>query len=148
MPAASVATPVLIDLDSITVERARILAGRPVLASFIIAKPSYTLLGRTSPGAADRDDGAERGAVLRGKRLELREGERAKVLEECSSRPPSEIRNRISRCHIAPTVAKDHLHPVLSRALFDSVDQSHKVLVVHDGVRYFPTSMSKRLSPE
>ncbi len=78
--AVSAATPQPIDLDSITVDRARILAARPVLASFLIAKPSYTLLGRTILGAADRDDGAERGAVLRGKRLELRNGERVKVL--------------------------------------------------------------------
>ncbi|MCE9566535.1 MAG: hypothetical protein K8U57_31310 [Planctomycetes bacterium] len=39
----------------------------------------HTLLGRTMVGAADRDDDVERGAVLLGKRLDVKEGERVVV---------------------------------------------------------------------
>ncbi len=47
--------------------------------SFVVAKPLYTFLGRTMVGAADRDDGAEREAVLIGRRLDVVEGERLTV---------------------------------------------------------------------
>ncbi len=69
-----------VSLDSITVERARILHGRLVVANFIVAKPSYTWKGRTVLGAADRDDGAERGAVLKGNRLDIAEGSRVTIV--------------------------------------------------------------------
>jgi hypothetical protein len=42
-----------------------------VLVSLVVAKPSYTLVGSTVIGAADRDDGAERTAVLRGNHLDI-----------------------------------------------------------------------------
>ncbi|MCE9560680.1 MAG: hypothetical protein K8U57_01370 [Planctomycetes bacterium] len=62
-----------------SLERARTLNGKPVTVSFLVAKPAYTLLGRTMVGAADRDDDVERGAVLLGKRLDVKEGERVVV---------------------------------------------------------------------
>jgi hypothetical protein len=73
------ADPRPIDLGAISVERARVLDGKTVTVSLLEAKPPYTLLGRTMVGAADRDDGAERGAVLLGRRLDIREGERVTV---------------------------------------------------------------------
>src|SRR5207249_4831309 len=69
-----------ISLESITVERARALDGKLVAASFVVTKPSYTLLGCTVLGAADRDDGAERGAVLKGNRLDIPGGKRVTVI--------------------------------------------------------------------
>lgn len=42
--------------------------------------PTYTLAGRTVIGPANRDDGAERTAVLRGRRLDVKEGERVEVV--------------------------------------------------------------------
>ncbi len=59
-----------------SLDRARILTAKTLTVSFIVAKPMYTFLGRTMVGAADRDDGAERGAVLLGRRLDVKEGER------------------------------------------------------------------------
>jgi hypothetical protein len=79
LSALVIATGERIDLDDITVNRARALDGRRVVAVFRIAKPTYTLLGRTVIGAADRDDGAERTAVLWGKRLDLDVGQRVAV---------------------------------------------------------------------
>src|SRR5438552_2247673 len=58
-----------LSLDSITIERVRALDGGLVAATFLVAKPNYTLMGFTMIGAADRDDDAERAAVLRGNRL-------------------------------------------------------------------------------
>jgi hypothetical protein len=54
--------------------------GRRVVASFRIAKPAGVLLGRTVVGAAERDDNAERTAVLMGKRLDLDVGRRVAVM--------------------------------------------------------------------
>jgi hypothetical protein len=51
-----------------------------VIASFIVAKPAYTLRWFTMIGAADRDDGAECGAALVGKRLDVEEGKRLTAL--------------------------------------------------------------------
>lgn len=68
--------PLPVDLDGVTFERARALAGRVVVASFLVAKPLVVWKGRTLCGAADRDDGAERVAVLRGVRLDVKEGHR------------------------------------------------------------------------
>jgi hypothetical protein len=56
------------------------LDGKLVAVSSLVAKPSYTLLGRTVVGAAGRDDWAGRGALLRGNRLDLYEGEQVTVL--------------------------------------------------------------------
>ena len=72
--------PTPLSLDTITVERARMLHGKLVVASFLVAKPNYTLRGRTILGAADRDDGAERGAVLEGRRFDIGEGERVTMV--------------------------------------------------------------------
>ena len=77
---AALAAPVPIDFDGISLERARAMNGRPVVASFLNVAPAYTLLGRTVIGPANRDDGAERSAVLRGKRLDIDEGKRVEVV--------------------------------------------------------------------
>ena len=72
--------PQPIDLDRISLERARAMHGRVVVATFLVAKPTYTWRNRTILGAADRDDGAERTAMLRGKRLDIDEGQRVNVV--------------------------------------------------------------------
>jgi len=69
-----------INLDTVTIERARTLNGKVVVATFLVAKPSYTLFGKTMIGAADRDDGVERGAVLTGRRFDIEEGKRVVVI--------------------------------------------------------------------
>ena len=76
--AAHLAPP--LDLDAIDLQRARALSGRLVVASFIVAKPLDAYPRLTSVGAADRDDGAERGAILRGRRLDVKEGQRLNVV--------------------------------------------------------------------
>jgi hypothetical protein len=55
--------PQPIDLDRLDLQRARALSGRAVVATFVVAKPVhvYDRPRVTSVGAADRDDGAERG---------------------------------------------------------------------------------------
>ncbi|MBA4192757.1 MAG: hypothetical protein C0467_32730 [Planctomycetaceae bacterium] len=52
-----------LDLGAMTLERARLLDGKPVTVSLIAAKSAYMLLGRTMVGAADRDDEVERGSM-------------------------------------------------------------------------------------
>jgi hypothetical protein len=52
-----IAAPLPIDLDGVTVERARVLAGRVVLAEFLSVKPVWVLKGRMIIGAVSRDDG-------------------------------------------------------------------------------------------
>jgi hypothetical protein len=67
---AFLTTPV--DLDAIGLDRARALAGRPVVASFVAGEPySYPELGITTVGAQTRDDGDERVAVMRGRRYDV-----------------------------------------------------------------------------
>jgi hypothetical protein len=56
--------PQPIDLDAIDLQRAQAMSGRIVAASFLVAKPTDTYPNLTSVGAADRDDGADRGAAL------------------------------------------------------------------------------------
>src|SRR4051812_35885224 len=68
-----------LDLGTMTIDRARTLDGKPVTVSFILAKPAITLLGRTMVGPADRGDDVEWGAVLLGKRYDVKEGERLVV---------------------------------------------------------------------
>ena len=68
-----------IDLGGMSLDRARGLDGKPVTVSLIAAKPAYTLLGRTMLGCADRDDEVERGAILMGRRFDVKEGERIVV---------------------------------------------------------------------
>jgi hypothetical protein len=81
--------PLPIDLDSISIDRARHLSGRVVSASFLSIKPAdYRQDRRGRPwtvlGAADRDDDAERGAFVRGTRYDLdgwpRGGKRVRVV--------------------------------------------------------------------
>jgi hypothetical protein len=71
--------PVPLDLDALSVERARSLSGKPVVATFLVPKPSYTWRSVTIVGAADRPDGAERGAHLAGRRFDIEEGKRVTV---------------------------------------------------------------------
>ncbi|MCE9564441.1 MAG: hypothetical protein K8U57_20580 [Planctomycetes bacterium] len=68
-----------LDLGATTLDRASTLDTQPVTVSFIVGRPTYTLLGRTMAGTVDRDDDVERGAVLLGKRLDVKEGERVTV---------------------------------------------------------------------
>jgi hypothetical protein len=72
--------PQPIDLDGISLERARAMNGKLVRASFLNVAPAYTMLGRTVIGPANREDGAERTAVLRGNRLDVDEGERVNIV--------------------------------------------------------------------
>jgi hypothetical protein len=90
--------PVPVNLDGISIERARHLHGRLVVASFISVKPFDLHRDRqgrdwTIIGAADRDDDAERGAVLRGRRFDLDGGERVKVVGvlEVFDHPPAVV---------------------------------------------------------
>jgi len=69
-----------VDLDRLSIERARQLDGRRVIAVFMIAKHVYSERGVTTAGAADQPDGAEGGAVLRGRRYDLDEGQRVAVV--------------------------------------------------------------------
>jgi hypothetical protein len=78
--AALATLPQPIDLGGITPERARHLNGRIVSATFLNAAPAYTLAGRTVVGPVNREDGAERTAVLRGRRLDIEEGQRVDVV--------------------------------------------------------------------
>lgn len=68
-----------VDLGAMTLDRARTLDGQMITVSFLVAKPPYTLLGRTMVGAADRDDETERGVVLLGKRLDVEIGKRLTI---------------------------------------------------------------------
>jgi len=74
------ALPGPVDLDRLSIAHARQLAGRPVVATFLVAKPAYSDLGVTTLGAFDQQDGSERGAVLRGIRRDVDEGERVTVV--------------------------------------------------------------------
>jgi hypothetical protein len=73
-------SPVSVFLDGISVERARTIHGRLVSATFLVAKPGYLWRERTVIGAADREDGAERGAMLCGSSLDLDVGKRVTVV--------------------------------------------------------------------
>jgi hypothetical protein len=73
-------TLVPINFDSITAERARAMSDRVVVAEFVTGRPIMTWNNVTVIGAADRDDGAERTAVLKGNRLDLDMGERVRVV--------------------------------------------------------------------
>ncbi|WP_439628198.1 hypothetical protein [Gemmata sp.] len=68
-----------LDLGSLSIDRARTLDGHRVAVALLVAKPVCTLNGFTVVGAADRDDGAERVAVLVGRRLDVKEGARLVV---------------------------------------------------------------------
>jgi hypothetical protein len=72
--------PQPVDLDGITPERARALSGRVVVASFVASEPfAYPEWHITTIGADAREDGAERVAVLRGKRYDVKVGELVRV---------------------------------------------------------------------
>jgi hypothetical protein len=64
-----------VDLDAVVIERARSMGRRLVVASFVNGAPPWTLAGRTVIGPANRDDGAERIAILRGNRLDIDTGD-------------------------------------------------------------------------
>ena len=71
--------PQPVALSTLRLDRARELQGQFVLARFVIAKPHFTLKNRTVIGAADRTDGIERTAVVRGIRRDLDTGRRVSV---------------------------------------------------------------------
>lgn len=60
-------------------ERARTLHGKPVTVTLFVAKPVFAAGGRTTIGADDHPDGAERVAYLKGRRYDVREGTRVTV---------------------------------------------------------------------
>jgi hypothetical protein len=78
--AAIITLPTRINLDSISVERARTLEGRLVMTSFVVGKPAYTWRGLTTIGTDDLPDGVERSAVLKGWSLASTEGHRVTVV--------------------------------------------------------------------
>jgi hypothetical protein len=69
-----------IDLGGIDLHRARHLSGRLVATESVVGKPPMTYGRVTDVGAADRDDGAERGALLRGRRFDVAVGRRVRVV--------------------------------------------------------------------
>lgn len=87
------ATPPEFALDTISQERAEEMDGQLVTASLLIAKPEYFLNGRTIVGGPDHFDGIERGFVLKGKRTDLKEGERITVKGRLRviDHPPTQI---------------------------------------------------------
>jgi hypothetical protein len=68
-----------ISLEVLGVDRARELSGQVRTFTFIVAKPPYIDRGVTTVGAAERLDGVEVGAVLRGRRFDVKLGERLAV---------------------------------------------------------------------
>ena len=72
--------PQPVAFSTLRLGEARELHGRFVIAKFVIATPCFTLKNRTVIGAADRDDGIERTAVVRGIRRDLDVGRRVSVL--------------------------------------------------------------------
>jgi hypothetical protein len=75
-----VTTPVQpINLNDLGINRARTLDGQRVLVTFLVGKPLYTWKGATIIGTDDTSDGIERTAVLKGKRLDVKEGRRVTV---------------------------------------------------------------------
>ena len=67
-----------LDLGAMSLDRARTRDGQMITVWFLVAKPLYTLLGRTMVGAAERDD-ADRGLVVQGKLLDVEIGKRLTV---------------------------------------------------------------------
>jgi hypothetical protein len=69
-----------VDLDGIGLERARSLSGCLIVAEFVARAPiAYPDWNLTTIGARTRDDGAERTAVLRGVRYDVKAGELVRV---------------------------------------------------------------------
>jgi hypothetical protein len=66
-------------LHAITLERDRQLHGQTVTALVRVDKPPLTWDGLTLIGCEDQEDGAERGAVLTGEHLDVRQGGRLVV---------------------------------------------------------------------
>ena len=93
---STIVFPQQVSLDGITVERARTLHGKLVVASFLVAKPNYTLRSQTMIGAADHEDGVERGAVLKGNRLDIEMGLQTHVIGRLRviDHPPALVNGR------------------------------------------------------
>ncbi|AMV29308.1 hypothetical protein VT84_33240 [Gemmata sp. SH-PL17] len=72
------ADPLPLSLDTISVERARMLDGKQVTVTMFVAKPIDQSPDCTIVGAVDLPDGIERGAHLNGHRYDL-EGTRITV---------------------------------------------------------------------
>ncbi|MCE9566035.1 MAG: hypothetical protein K8U57_28785 [Planctomycetes bacterium] len=71
--------PIPVNLDTLSVERARDHHDKLVVASFLAMKPAFTWRDNTVLGAADYDEFVERGAVLQGNWLNA-EGKRVTVV--------------------------------------------------------------------
>ncbi|HJZ55560.1 MAG TPA: hypothetical protein VKE74_11400 [Gemmataceae bacterium] len=67
--------PVRVQLQWLSLEKARALNGKMVRASFGVGKPPDSSNGFTVIGCDDQPDGIERGAVLRGEDLDVEEGD-------------------------------------------------------------------------
>jgi hypothetical protein len=75
-----IATPIQpIYLDDLRIRRARSVDGERILVSLLVGKPPYTWNGSTIIGTDDSADGVERTAILKGNRLDLKEGRRVTV---------------------------------------------------------------------
>jgi hypothetical protein len=69
-----------INLETLSIHRARHLGGQRIVVSFLVGKPPYTWKGSTIVGTIDMPDVVERTAVLKGWRLaSVREGKRVAV---------------------------------------------------------------------
>jgi hypothetical protein len=71
--------PPSISLDTITLDHARAIHGRYVVATLIPTAPLYTLRGFTITGPDTREDDVERAVLLHGKRLDIELGKRLTV---------------------------------------------------------------------
>jgi hypothetical protein len=78
IPAVALLEPA--NLDTISIDCARIFDGRVSLASFIVGKPSYSLCGFTIIGTGDLPAGSERSAILKGTRPGVAEGMQITVI--------------------------------------------------------------------
>lgn len=72
-------SPLPIDLDGISPDRARSLAARVVVASLVASEP-YTLRGTTVVGSVSSTDEVIRGAVMAGRQFDVTVGKRLRVV--------------------------------------------------------------------
>ncbi len=67
------------DLETLSLHQARALDGQRVQVTFIIGKPPYRWEASTIIGTDDTPDAIERTAILKGRRLDVKEGRRITV---------------------------------------------------------------------
>jgi hypothetical protein len=81
--------PVPVNLDALSLERARLLHGRVVVASFVVAPEPYTLTSHNAVGSGERSDGVIRATVLRRRAGTPRNGSASRRSACWGSRPTS-----------------------------------------------------------